>query len=81
MIHSTIHSQHVRFQASESYLPAFKSSVPGQGPHSQEQEVLYLTQRLQTAQVDTQRHQKELTESLHREHTTRVSDLQTQQRP
>ena len=63
MIHSTIHSQHVRFQASESYLPAFKSSVPGQGPHSQEQEVLYLTQRLQTAQVDTQRHQKELTES------------------
>ena len=77
MIHSTIHSQHVRFQASESYLPAFKSSVPGQGPHSQEQEVLYLTQRLQTAQVDTQRHQKELTESLHREHTTRLRPSNT----
>ena len=81
MTRSTTHSRHVSFQASESYLPASKSSVPGQGPHSQEQEVLNLTQRLQTAQVDTQRHQKELIESLHREHTTRVSDPQTQLRP
>ena len=41
------------------------------------EEVLFLTQRLQAAQRDTQRHQKELTESLHREHITRVRPSNT----
>ena len=45
------------------------------------QEALFLTQRLKTALVDTQRHQKQVTEYLHRELTTRVSDPQTRQRP
>ena len=40
-------------------------------------EVLFLTQRLQAAQIDTQRHQKELTESLHREHITRLRPSNT----
>ena len=45
------------------------------------QEALFLTQRLHTAQIDTQRYQKQVTVYLHRELTTRVSDPQTQQRP
>ena len=45
------------------------------------QEALFLTQRLHTAQVDTQRHQKQVTVYLHRELTTRVSDPQTRRRP
>ena len=36
------HSQHVRFQASESYLPVSKSSVTGQRPHSQEHKRFYI---------------------------------------
>ena len=66
-----------RSQASESCLPASKPSVPGQRPHSQEHKRFYFWHRLQAAQIGTQRHQKELTESLHREHTTRLRPSNT----
>ena len=47
-IRSTTHSQHVSFKASESCLPASKSSVSGQRLHSQEHQRFYFWHKYST---------------------------------